>query len=161
MAAKRIPNHRYSSWSFGGTAFSLLKETLMYETCLTEEDVERASGLCKISKVPHHPSKFMGGDLNFVNEQGEKILCVVFATASQFEMFKSSTADGVSTRAIGIGEEAFAGHTSADPATQFLVFRKGGHAAFLLAPAPAREQQIRLTLPQLLDIGKIITTRLA
>ncbi len=159
MTGKELPNQEYSQRSLGGSS-ALLKENRKYECCLTVEDVEKASGLQKVNQVPHHPSKFMGGDLNFVNELGEKILCVVFATASQFNLFKSSMSGGIMTRALGVGDEAFAGYSAANPANQFVVFRKGSHAAFLVAPATADKPQIRLTLSQLLTIGKLITTRL-
>jgi hypothetical protein len=157
MNGKETLIHGHPDWS-GSSALPLLHDA--FETCLTVEDVENASGLRNVNKVPHHPSKFMGGDLNFVNERGEKILCVVFSTASQFEMFRSSLTKGVSTRSAEVGDEAYAGLSSSGQATQFLVLRKGGHAAFLIAPAPAGERKIRLTLSQLVAIGKIITARL-
>jgi hypothetical protein len=157
MNGKEAQIQGYPEWS-GSSALPLLHDA--FETCLTVEDVENASGLRNVNKVPHHPSKFMGGDLNFVNERGEKILCVVFSTASQFEMFRSSLTKGISTRSAEVGDEAFAGLSSSGQATQFLVLRKGGHAAFLIAPAPAGERKIRLTLSQLVAIGKIITARL-
>ncbi len=157
MHGKEAPIQGYQELS-GSSALPLLHDA--FESCLTVEDVENASGLRNVNKVPHHPSEFMGGDLNFVNERGEKILCVVFSTASQFEMFRSSLTKSISTRSAEVGDEAFAGLSSSGQATQFLVLRKGGHAAFLIAPAPAGERQIRLTLSQLVAIGKIITARL-
>ncbi len=161
MTGKEIPDQRHPYRpSFGSPAVAYLKENLQYEFCLTVEDVEKASGLNGVNKVQHHPSKFMGGDLNFVNERGEKILCVVFATANQFEMFKSSMAEGMMTLAAGVGDEAVAGLSSSNPASQFLVFRQGGHAAFLIAPTTTSHPNVRLTLSQLLAIGKIITSRL-
>lgn len=159
MTGKESPIHGYPEWS-GSSAQSLLHDSVQYESCLTVEDLENACGLHNVNKVPHHPSKFMGGDLNFVNERGEKILCVVFSTASQFEMFKSSLTEETGARTAEVGDEAFAGLSSSGQATQFLVIRKGGHAAFLIAPAPAGERKIRLTLSQLVAIGKIITARL-
>ncbi len=157
MMGRETPNFGYPGWS-DGSAVPLLHDA--FETCLTVEDVEHASGLHNVNKVPHHPSKFMGGDLNFVNERGEKILCVVFSTASQFELFRSSLANGIITSAAEVGDESFAGLSSSGQSTQFLVLRKGSHAAFLIAPAPAGERRIRLTLPDLVAIGKIITARL-
>ncbi len=160
MAGKETPNHRHSNSSLSSPALPLLKETMHYESCLTVDDVEQASGLRNINKVPHHPSKFMGGDLYFVNDQGEKILCVVFSTASQFEQFKSSIAEDSATSAVGVGDEAFTVRSDAGQATHVLAFRKRSHAAFLIAPVPAGERKIRLTLPQLVAVGKIISTRL-
>ncbi len=160
MAEKEKPNHIPIS-SLGGTAMPLWDETLLYESCLTVEDVEKASGLRNVNKVPYHPSKFMGGDLNFVNDRGEKILCVVFSKASQFAQFKSSiTEEDSTTGAAGVGDEAFAGSSSTGRATHVLAFRKGDHAAFLIAPAPVGEREIRLTPSQLVAVGKIISTRL-
>jgi hypothetical protein len=60
----------------------------------------------------------------------------------------------------GVGEEAFAGLSTADRSTQFLVFRKGDHMVYLIAAAPAGERKSGLTLDQLVAIGKIITARL-
>ncbi len=157
MIGKETPNIGYPGWS-DSSSVPLMHDA--FESCLTVEDVEHASGLHNVNKVPHHPSKFMGGDLNFVNERGEKILCVVFSTASQFAMFKSSLAKGIITSEAEVGDEAFAGLSSSGQSTQFLVLRKGGHAAFLIAPAPAGERRIRLTFPDLVAIGKIITARL-
>ncbi len=158
----KSPIRGYRGWAVNSAPAILhgINDAVPYESCLTVEDVEKVSGLRSVNKVPHHPSKFMGGDLNFVNERGEKILCVVFSTAGHFEMFKSSMTEGVSTPAAGVGDEAFAGLSSSERSTQFLVLRKGGHAAFLIAPAPDGEQNIRLTLAQLVAIGKILTARL-
>ncbi len=160
MAEKEKPNHK-PNWSLGSSAVPLWDETLLYESFLTVEDVEKASGLRNVNKVPYHPSKFLGGDLNFVNDQGEKILCVVFSKASQFAQFKSSvTEENPTTCAAGVGDEAFAGRSFAGRTTHVFAFRKGDHAAFLIAPAPVGEREIRLTPSQLVAVGKIISTRL-
>ncbi len=160
MTGKENLNNMHRNSSLGSPALPLLKETIPYESCLTVEDVEQASGLRNVNNVPYHPSQFMGGDLNFVNDEGEKILCVVFSTASQFEQFKSSIAEGSATSAAGVGDEAFTVRNSAGQATHVLAFRKRGHAAFLIAPVPVDERKIRLTLPQLVAVGKIISARL-
>ncbi len=160
MGRRETPNDRRLAWVLGNTGLPVMKEAAFFESCLTVEDVERTTGLQSVKQVSSHPSKFLGGDLNFVDTDGSKVLCVVFSKAGQFDTYRSMMPKDLTVPVKGVGEEAFAGLSTADRSTQFLVFRKGDHMVYLIAAAPVRERNNGLTLDQLVAIGKIMTTRL-
>ena len=160
MGGREMPHNRRLAWVLGSTGQPMMKEAAFFESCLTVEDVERTTGLQNVKQISYHPSKFLGGDLNFVNTEGSKVLCVVFSKARQFETYRSMMPKDLTIPVKGVGEEAFAGLSTADRSTQFLVFRKGDHMVYLIAAAPAGERKNGLTLDQLVAIGKIMTARL-
>jgi hypothetical protein len=161
MGGREMPHNRRLAWVLGSTGLSMMKEAAFFESYLTIGDVERATGLQNVKQISSHPSKFLGGDLNFVNTEGSKVLCVVFSKANQFETYRSMMPKDLIIAVKGVGEEAFAGLSTADRSTQFLVFRKGDHMVYLIAAASAGERNNGLTLGQLVAIGKIMTARLA
>jgi len=161
MGGSEMPNNRRFAWALGSTGLPMMKEAVFFQSCLTVEDVEQATGLQNMRQISSHPSKFLGGDLNFVNPEGSKVLCVVFSKASQFQTYRSMMPMDLTTAVMGVGEEAFAGLSTADRSTQFLVFRMGDHMVYLIAATAAGEQRSGITLEQLVAIGKIMTARLA
>jgi hypothetical protein len=137
-----------------------MSATSPYEVYLTVEDVKRVTGLKAVWKVPFHPEEFLGSDLNFVNEQGEKVLCIAFAKAGLYHTYRSTVPKYFKTPVKDLGEEAFIGPDIEGREPFMLVFRKGDHAVSLTT-APAKDPNRNLlTADELIAIADIIASRL-
>jgi len=138
----------------------LLTANIMdFSSFLTVDDVERISGLSKVRQIPFHPMKFLGSDLNFVTESGNKILCVDFFAAKQFVTYKKMAPRTILASISGVGDEACAGQDP-DDNSSMLMFRKGEHAVCMNSTADNNAEQNALNLDQLITIGKVVASRL-
>jgi hypothetical protein len=142
-----------------GTKMLLSSGISDFKSFLTVEDVERISGLKKVRQIPFHPMKFLGSELNFVSESGNKILCVDFFEAKQFGTYKKMTSRNVLASISGVGDEACAGQDPFDKSSM-LIFRKGDHAVYMNTTADNKAYQNALNLDQLIKIGKVVASRL-
>jgi len=134
--------------------------TFPYEKYLTIDDVKRVTGLKAVWQVPFHPEEFLGSDLNFVNEHGEKILCVSFSKAGLYNTFRSAVPKNIKTSVKDLGEEAFIGPDIDGREPFMLVLRKGDHAVSLTTATTAESNKNLLTVDELIAIGGIIASRL-
>jgi hypothetical protein len=137
-----------------------ISKTSPYEKYLTVEDVKRVTGLKVVWQVPFHPEEFLGSDLNFVNEQGEKILCIAFSKAGLYNTYRSTVPKYFKTPVKDLGEEAFIGPDIEGREPFMLVFRKGDHAVSLTTATTRDANRNLLTVDQLITIGGIIASRL-
>ena len=137
----------------------LNSESKDFNLFLTIEDVEKVSGISNVRQIPFDPVRFLGSELNFVSETGNKILSVDFFSASQFDDYKKISTSHSLEALSGIGDEACAG---ADPLDRspILIFKKGIHAVVMNAAAESRAHQKQLDLEQLIKIGKIVASRI-
>ncbi len=142
------------NWSFG---HSSRQEMARYETYLTAEDVERISGLGNVSRIPFHPLTFLGSDLNFIDEEGRKILCVEFTKSHQYEMFRIMMPKDFLAPVEGIGDEAF---ISPDQASPIIIFRKGDRAVSLTTTEKKGNPTTLVTVEQLIALAKLVASRL-
>jgi hypothetical protein len=96
---------------------------------LSITDVEKVTGIQRLKTAPKDPSKHMIGDLNFVKQDGKRLLSVVFETVDlkafaqtkQSSSFKSLYSGPVK----GIGDEAYDGPPKM--VSYYLSVRKGTH----------------------------------
>ena len=137
-----------------------MSKTSPYEKYLTIEDVNRVTGLKVVWQVPYHPEEFLGSDLNFVSEQGEKILCVAFSKAGLYDTYRSTVPKNFKTQVKNLGEEALIGPDIEGREPFMLVFRKGDHAVSLTTATTMDPTRNLLTVDQLITIGGIIASRL-
>ena len=135
-------------------------EVSLYDTYLTVVDVEQVTGLKGVKQIPFHPDRFLGSDLNFVAGDECKILSVEFSTASHYKTYKDFVPKNFKAALDGIGEEAFVGPNIENQMPYLLVFRQGSYAVSLTAATTCDTQRNRLTIDQLVRIGKIIAKRL-
>jgi hypothetical protein len=142
------------------SSFYGVSTTSPYEKYLTIEDVKRVTGLITVWQVPFHPQEFLGSDLNFVNEQGDKILCVTFSREGMYDTYRSMVPKYFKTPVKDIGEEAFLGPDREDREPFMLVFRKGNHAVSLTTTPANDAKRNLLTAGELAAIGGIIASRL-
>jgi hypothetical protein len=146
--------------SYESPALYGMPTTSPYEMYLTIEDVKRVTGLKAVRQVPFHPEEFLGSDLNFVNEQGEKVLCVTFSRAGLYDTYRSTVPKYFKTPVSDVGEEAFLGPDMESREPFMLVFRKGDHAVSLTTAPTNDASRNLLTAEQLVAIGAIIASRL-
>ncbi len=145
------------NWSFGQLSRQEIADTKRYETYLTAEDVERISGLCNVRRILFHPLTFLGSDLNFINEEGSKILCVEFTKSHQYEMFRTMMPKEFLAPVEGIGDEALISPGQASP---IIIFRKGDQAVSLTTTETKGTLKTLLTVEQLIALAKLVASRL-
>jgi len=126
---------------------------------LTVEDVERISGCKRIRRIEFDPTKFLGSELNFVSESGKKLLCVDFFSAAQFGTYKKISPPNLMVSLQDIGDEACAGQDPVDHSS-VLLFRKGKHTVFMNTAAEDKIKSGTLNLDQLIQIGKVVASRI-
>ena len=131
-----------------------------YEKYLTVDDVKCMTGLKAVWQVPFHPEEFLGSDLNFVNELGEKILCVIFSKASLYNTYRLTVPINFKMPVKGLGDEAFIGPDIDGREPFMLVFRKEDHAVSLTTATTIIANRNLLTVDELISIGGIIASRL-
>jgi hypothetical protein len=132
-----------------------------YERYLTIEDIKYVTGLGDVRQVSFHPAEFLGGDLNFVNELGTKILCVAFFRASLYDTYRSAVPNNLKTPVYDVGDEAFLVLDLNGREPFMLVFRMGNHAVSLTTVTTKELNKNLLTADELITIGNIIASRLS
>lgn len=161
MTREHLPVDMTSFPAFGTAGMLIPSEIGLFETYLTVADVEQVTGFKGVRQIPFHPDRFLGSDLNFVTDEGDKILSVEFSKASQYNTYRVFVPKNFKTSLQGIGEEAFVGPDIEDQVPYLLVFRKGNYAVSLTAATTSDTRRNMLTIDQLACIGKIIAGRLA
>lgn len=132
-----------------------------YERFLTIEDIKYVTGMSHVRQVSFHPAEFLGGDLNFVNELGAKILCVAFFRAGLYDTYWSAVPKNLKTPVNDVGEAAFLVLDLNGREPFMLVFRTGNHAVSLTTVTTTNEvKKNLLTADELITIGNIIASRL-
>jgi hypothetical protein len=160
MDRKHESFRNHFSRHYDSPALYGMSKTSPYEKYLTVEDVKHVTGLKAVWQVPFHPEEFLGSDLNFVNEQGEKILCIAFSKAGLYDTYRSTVPKYFKTPVKDLGEEAFIGPDTEGREPFMLVFRKGDHAVSLTTAATMDAHRNLLTVDELIAIGVIIASRL-
>ena len=130
-----------------------------FDNILTAADVEKATGLTGIKKVPHDSSnKFLNGDINFVLKDGQPILMIQFRPLFIFDKYKEDPGY-FKTPLTGIGEEAFTS-PAFDP--QFSInFRKNNHVAVVTTNIdPKDSKKTILSMEQLTTISKVLASKM-
>lgn len=124
---------------------------------ITVQDIETVTALKGVQLVPYNASKGAGGDFNFANKNGDLILMVQkMAGRKMYESNKSQTRN-VKELVPGLGDEAFIGPPGNYP--YFLIYRKGD-TSVSLATYPGIDGKTRLTIKQLIALGKLIASRI-
>jgi hypothetical protein len=131
-----------------------------YERYLTADDVKYVTGLRDVRQVPFHPAEFLGGDLNFVNESGDKILCVAFFRAGLYDTYRYTVPKNLKTPVEFVGDEAFLGPDSIGGEPFMLVFRIGDHTVSMTTAVAKDKKRNLLAVDELITIGNIIASRL-
>ena len=128
-----------------------------YEKYLTGADIEKATGMKGIKRIPRGSAAGAGGDLNFTDASGEPILMIQFADVISFTAFKSKYAKGAVS---GVGDQAIQGGSMPGMADNLLAFTKGMHCVVLTAFGDFINKKVYLTVDQLTALGKLIASRL-
>lgn len=139
--------------AFGGTDTN-------YGQYLSVPEMERVCR-CKVAKmVTHSENAELPGDLNFVDAEGKKILSIRFETADWFAHYKTAVQNNVVSEVKSVGDEAFQGPVRSRGIPNVLTVRKGGHCIKLCAGTTDSRYENRLTMEQLIALGKLIVSRL-
>lgn len=160
MIRKKESFRDYFSEPFENHGMSGTSTSSPYERYLTIEDIKYVTGLRDIRQVSFHPAEFLGGDLNFVNELGGKILCVAFFRAGLYDTYCSAVPKSLKTPVNDVGEEAFLVLDLNGQVPFMLVFRMGNHAVSLTTATTKEAKSNLLTVDALITIGNIIASRL-
>jgi hypothetical protein len=129
---------------------------------LEPKDVQLVSGKAGVARAGRNPDRRLGGDLNFVFENGRPLLMVVVEPADRYEDWKADP-DSFREEVAGIGEAAFIGPNvdrNQDP--YLLVFRSGDYTVGLLTydDETADGWSNLVTMEQMEELAGIIIGRL-
>ncbi len=128
-----------------------------YEKLLTVADVESATGIKGLKRVPSGSVDGAAGDLNFAQSDGSLLLMVSFGDASLFKAWK--TQEGNFNSAVkDVGDEAF--NAPKVNAPYVLCVRKGNRAFGLSSFLNPDTAKPWLSQDQLRSLAKIILSRL-
>lgn len=127
------------------------------EKYLTGADIEKVAGMKGVKLIPRGSVSGAGGDLNFADASGELILMVQTTDAKNYAGFKSKYAK---TPVSGVGDEAIQGAVMPGLPPNLLAFRKGAQCVVLTAFADFVKNRVYLTMDQLTELGKLITSRM-
>ncbi len=161
MNREHIPIRMIPFPSFNASGMPLASDSGSYDAYLTVADVEQVTGLTGVKQVQFNPLQFLGSDLNFVANDGSKILSVEFSNVRHYNTYKVFVPKNIKILLHEIGDEAFVGPDIENRMPYLLVFRQGNYAISLTAATTCDAKKNMLTLEQLISIGKIIATRLA
>jgi hypothetical protein len=126
---------------------------------LTIADVEKVSGLTGVKTVENQSMPGAGGDINFVNADGNLILIASFYDGANFDALKSTP--NYREPLSGLGDAAFVGPSKDITATLYEVgFKKGDHTALLVTFFKSMTQDTVLTMDQLKELAGIVESRL-
>ena len=123
---------------------------------LTAADVEKASGLTELRKVPKDQSKGAGGDLNFAGKDG-KLVAIVMISTSMFDFWKKQYAKSCEP-VSGVWAEAF--RTKAGAFPSYLIFRKGSTGVWIQSMGWKKDGSSTLSPAQLADLARVAASRL-
>ena len=130
-----------------------------YDQYLTIADIEKATGLTGVKRVPREPRKGAGGNLNFANQNGDMILIVSFLTKADYGFYKST--EGMLKEPVkGLGDEAFIGPGSSTPVYMLVILKGDKCLALSTFPKPDDPDKTRLTMDQVIAIGKVVIGRM-
>jgi hypothetical protein len=140
------------------------------EQWLTPADVEKATHLGGVQRMPGPVPGGRPGDLRFAQADGAALLVVNFFEAAAFEQAKKPivsmvggekiTTDLFHAAVTGVGDDAFDGPNEDVP---YLLDVRVGSRAFSLVTffhGSRSAQNLRVTPIQLRDIGKILAARM-
>jgi hypothetical protein len=128
-----------------------------YEKLLTVADVESATGIKGLKRVPPGSMEGAAGDLNFAQSDGTLLLMVSIGDASLFKAWKAQ--EGNFNSAVkDIGDEAF--NAPKVKAPYVLIVRKGNRAFALSSFLNPDTAKPLLSQDQLLSLAKITVSRL-
>ncbi|MGE5808908.1 MAG: hypothetical protein ACM32I_07275 [Nitrospirota bacterium] len=160
MIRKKEPSGDNLSEPFESYDMSGTSTSSPYNRYLRIEDIKYVTGLRDVKQVEFHPAEFLGGDLNFVNELGGKILCVAFFRASLYNTYWAAVPKSLKTRVNDVGDDAFFVLDLNGREPFMLVFRMGNHAVSLTTATTKEAKRNLLTVDELITIGNIIASRL-
>ena len=128
-----------------------------YEKLLTVADVESATGMKNLKRVPPGSVRGAGGDLNFAQSDGTPLLMASFGDANLFKAWKAQEGD-FNSAVKDIGDEAFNGPKVKAPYVLFV--RKGNRAFSLSSFLSLDTGKPLLSQEQLSSLAKITVSRL-
>ena len=138
---------------------SVLAASSPNDALLTVGDVAKVTGVRGLKIVPKDPTKRMIGDMNFIREDGIKILSVTFEIVDLKEFAKTKKSDSFKSAfrgpVKGIGDEAYDGPPKMDPF--ILSVLKGTHWVTISTSFDIKKgMKPILTQDQLKKIAEII-----
>jgi hypothetical protein len=114
-------------------------------------------GMKGVKLIPRMSKSGAGGDLNFTDATGELILMVQITSKSQFEGYKKMYAKSAVS---AVGEQAIQGAVMQGFPDGILVFTKGVNCVALTSFGDFLKKTNYLTMEQLIELGKIIASRM-
>jgi len=124
---------------------------------ITVQDIEKVTGLKGAHLVPYDASKGAGGEFNFANKNGDLILMVQKMAGRKMYESNKSQKSNVKELVPGLGDEAFIGPPGNGP---YFLFCRKGDTSVGLATYPGIDGKTRLTIKQLIALGKVIASRI-
>ena len=136
-----------------------------FDAILTAADVEKATGLKGVKKVPRQKAvegitenKFLTGDINFTRSDNQPILEVQFRPSFAFDQFKGDSGF-IKAPVPGLGEEAYTS-PSFDPQTT-VNFKKGLYfVAVSTHIDPKDRTRPVLKIDQVISVARTIASRM-
>ena len=161
MRSNRSLDHLFAGQPGRKQGSGAFVNSVMPETLLPLEDIERISGLKALLYAKMRTPRFLGGELSIVTHKGEKLLCLGCSSADQFERYRSLVPKNVKTQVNDVGEDAFLGPDIAKQEPYFLVFRQGSHTVSLTAATTSDPGKNTLSADQLISLAKVVAENLA
>lgn len=126
-----------------------------HDHLLAPADIEKVSGLKNVGMTEKNPSVGAGGDLNFVVGEGQLVMMVQVVDKSQYAGYKENF---FKAAVDGVGEEAMQGTTLPGNPNNIVVFIEGPNCVALTSLT--NSEGIKITVDQMVDLAKIIDSRL-